>query len=127
MKPFLKRLAIAAVSLLLALSGSVSALAATVEFGDNSSRTHYNGISDPQIWNQAANLKSFTFGLQTLPMGGGNGTAEGQGNRLYFPVSALGDSPTGTGYLTAWSLGSGPPKQAWGGAKQILGVSNSSP
>ncbi len=127
MKSPIKRFAIVAVSLLMALSGSVSALAATVEFGNNSSRTHANGISDPQSWNQASELKSFTYGGQALPMGGGNGTAMGQGSMLYFPVSAPGDSPTGSGYLTVWTMGTGAPKQAWGGAKYIQGVSNSSP
>ena len=112
-------------SLVLALAPVAQTLASTVEFGDNPSRTHYNGISDPQVWNRAANLKSFTFNGQSLPMGGGNGTAMGQGTQLYFPVSAPGDSPTGTGYLTAWSLGSGQPKQAWG--NYVMGVSNSSP
>jgi|GEM_PF-5267328 len=112
-------------SLVLALAPVAQSLASTVEFGDNPSRTHYNGISDPQVWNQAANLKSFTFNGQTPPMGGGNGTAMGAGSTLYFPVSAPGDSATGVGYLTAWSLGSGPPKQAW--ANYIMGVSNSSP
>ena len=51
----------------------------------------------------------------------------GQGSMLYFPVSAPGDSPTGSGYLTAWTMGAGAPKQALGGAKYIQGVSNSSP
>lgn len=49
-------------------------MASVTEFGNNSSRTHANGISDPQSWNQASELKSFTFGGQALSLAGIEGT-----------------------------------------------------
>ena len=117
-------------SVLMLTSMVANAQAATVsQFGDNTSRTHNNGISDPNYWEQAANLTKFTYNGSSLSVTG-NSTAMGQGNMLYLPISAANDSPTGTGYLTAWDMGNwnqstNLPTQPW--TQYIKGASNSSP
>ena len=122
---------ILSVLMLTSMVANAQAATATVsQFGDHTSRTHNNGINDPNYWERAANLTTFTYN-GSLPLSvTGNSTAMGQGNMLYLPISAKGDSPTGTGYLTAWDMGNwnqstNLPTQPW--TQQILGASNSAP
>ncbi len=141
-KRHLKHIATVTLAAMIAIAPVVSASAATnyPEFGDNSSRTHYNGLSDSGNWNTTATIKSFNYNGQTLSMGAGggttgvaNGTGIGYAGMYYFPVSAPYDSSTGgdnpslNGYLTAWNMANGQPTEAPGWPQQIVGVSNSSP
>ncbi|MHB1681957.1 MAG: beta strand repeat-containing protein [Bacilli bacterium] len=142
LKRHLKHIATVTLAAIIAITPVVSASAATnyPEFGDNSSRTHDNGLPDSGNWNTTATIKSFSYGGQTLSMGAGggttgvaNGTGIGYAGMYYFPVSAPydsstgGDNPTGPGYLTAWNTGSAQPIEASGWPQKIEGVSNSSP
>ena len=110
---------ILSVLMLTSMVANAQAATATVsQFGDHTSRTHNNGINDPNYWERAFNLTTFTYnGSSPLPVTG-NSTAMGQGSMLYLPISAQNDSPTGAGYLTAWNMGNwnqttGQPTQPW--------------
>ncbi len=61
-------------------------MATVTEFGNNSSRTYANGISDPQSWNQASELKSFTFSGQALSLAGIEGTEFSIAGSVHYAV-----------------------------------------
>ncbi len=101
-------------------------------FGDTPQRTHVNSITDQYPWTTEATIKNIN--VDGISLSGSqmnsSSTAMGDGNMMYFPISAGSESNNfqGTGYMTVWDMShwsGGEPKPL--AAMQIPNVSNSSP
>lgn len=98
--------ALAAVALALTTTAAFAS-SGPIMFGDNVQRTHENGITDTAIWTKEAFLGAGASGGISLA---GSSTAIGDGNTMFYPVSAgsasnnFQSTASAPGYMTIWDM-----------------------